>query len=114
MAILSMMNMYLGTFKKIEGISKDTQSKMLNTHLGHLSYKINGMDDVFDNKKDQEIYLHYFSSHDKAFEELLPYNPLKMFVIHVIGSMQYGKRELVIFARMNTYYINCIPNRVIE
>lgn len=102
------------TFKKIEGISKDTQSKMLNTIWDIFHIRLMEWMMYSDNKKDQEIYLHYFSSHDKAFEELLLYNPLKMFVIHDNRQYAIRKKELVIFARMNTYYINCILNRVIE
>ena len=79
------------TFKKIEGISKDTQSKILNTiwdifHIRLLEWQM-----YLDNKKGKEIYLHYFSSHDKAFEELLLYNPLKMFIIH--DNKQYAIRK---------------------
>ncbi|MCB7107626.1 MAG: hypothetical protein E6238_06730 [Streptococcus sp.] len=79
------------TFKKIEGISKDTQSKMLNTIWDIFHIRLMEWMMYSDNKKDQEIYLHYFSSHDKAFEELLLYNPLKMFVIH--DNRQYAIRK---------------------
>lgn len=79
------------TFKKIEGISKDTQNKILNTIWDIFHVRLVEWQMYSDNKQSEEIFLHYFSSHDKAFRELLLYNPLKMFIIH--DDRQYAIRK---------------------
>ena len=63
---------------------------------------------MYSENKKEDIFLHYFSSHDKAFEELLLYNPLKMFVIH--DGKQYAIRERGIVSICNNNLLNKISS----
>ena len=95
------------TFNKIEGVSKDTKNKILNTIWDIFHVRLMEVQMYSENKK-EDIFLHYFSSHDKAFEELLLYNPLKMFVIH--DGKQYAIRERGIVSICNNNLLNKISS----
>lgn len=81
------------TFKKIQGYSKNTKDKILNTVWDMFHVRLLELQMFYDNKKtSNDLYLHYFVSQDKAFKELLLYNPLKLFIIR--GDRQFAIRKI--------------------
>lgn len=81
------------TFKKIQGYSKNTRDKILNTVWDMFHVRLLELQMFYDNKKSSnDLYLHYFVSQDKAFKELLLYNPLKLFIIR--GDRQFAIRKV--------------------
>lgn len=81
------------TFKKIQGYSKNTKDKILNTVWDMFHVRLLELQMFYDNKKTlNNLYLHYFVSQDKAFKELLLYNPLKLFIIR--GNEQFAIRKI--------------------
>lgn len=83
------------TFEKIEGYSKNTVERILNTawDIAHVRFMESALE--IDNKNKDEIYLSYFSSRDNAFTELERVNPIKMFVVYDHGSFSIREKGIV-------------------
>ncbi|MEI3613117.1 hypothetical protein [Pseudogracilibacillus sp. SO30301A] len=82
------------TFEKIEGYSKNTVERILNTawDIAHVRFMESALE--IDNKNKDEIYLSYFSSRDNAFTELERVNPIKMFVVYDHGSFSIREKGI--------------------
>lgn len=85
------------TFKKIEGYSKNTVERILNTawDIVHVRFMESAL--TIDNKNKDEVHLSYFSSRDNAFTELESINPIKMFVVYDNGSFSIREKGITDF-----------------
>lgn len=79
------------TFKKIQGYSKKTVDRILNTAWDIFHIRLMEFSLMIDNKDKEEIFLSYFSSRDDAFNELAKINRIKMFVIY--EGMSFAIRD---------------------
>ncbi|MCM3149870.1 hypothetical protein [Bacillus pumilus] len=70
------------TFQKIQGYSKKTVERILNTVWDIYHVRLMEQSFFLDNSDKEEIFLPYFSSRDDAFNELSKINQIKIFVIN--------------------------------
>jgi len=81
-------------FEKIEGFSKATVNRILNTVWDISHFRLLETSLMIDNKESEEIFLSYIGSRDNAFNELANINPIKMFVIYEGQSFAIRKKGI--------------------